>query len=282
VPGVCFAADAKSALDLNLSPEVGAAAASILDYALAFSVVKVDGAAMIRIARHSANGSVYEVDWAAFLNQFGMSLAATSTNAYALAYADALAASTDGQIKSQSYKGGIARATSLAVAGAGAFSAGMLDATASSSGGAGSLAFAGNLAYTKGANITESRHLLGFYGENFSFAKSQSEVGVSLEETAGVLTTAYSAACTGFLGLSCDTGLDVNSEEFQAASNAAAEAMAKAMSRTRVLAVLAGTYKAQKAKASVYDIVAVDGKAAINVQCGADVDLTVEATAVSQ
>lgn len=55
IPAVCFAADAKSNLAADLSPEAGAAAASILDAALAFAVVDFDAVGVLASERHGSS-----------------------------------------------------------------------------------------------------------------------------------------------------------------------------------------------------------------------------------
>jgi hypothetical protein len=292
IPAVCFAADIKSELDATLSPTVGAVAGSILDAALAFAVADFNAVGILASERHGSSqgqGSTTKLVFGSALSSASMSIAATTTNAGALAYAAALAQAksessssidTDfsvtvrilGVNRTFTFDGPTVTANALsgAFAGAGAF--GAAGASASSLAAAGTLAVGSNLSYAEGANLSKGLFGVGFASKGFTLGASQSEASASTGALAGVLT--YAATQAGY-----DLGGGYDADVSAAAAKAAAEAFAKAITKTEVKAGLGGIFERIPGKP---DLFVAGGAATLNVSCGTNVNLEVEAEVSAQ
>jgi hypothetical protein len=271
LPAVCFskAIANEIATDGSLPPATGAAALSLLDAALSFAVVDFGALGELQIVRHGNNGAVFHLDWGALLGSASLAFTATNTDALALAYANATAGSSSSKITYQ-YSLPKFGGSATADAKSGAFGGALASASAIS--GSGNLTGQVSLASVDAANILESWNGVGFVSKSFSFAKSESQSTAELDALAGVLTTA--ASFNNFV-----PGGDIDADGSSASAKVAAKAVASAMAKTSVAAMLAGHYKAMKGKASVTDILEAGGNATITTQCDSGIELTVNATA---
>jgi hypothetical protein len=291
IPAVCFAADVKSQLDGTLSPTVGAAAASILDAALAFAVADFDAYGILASERHGSSqgqGSTTKLVFGSALSSASLSIAATTTNAGALAYADALAQAQSTSSSSvtglyiklaDSTLGRIFAIQAPPIpANAGAFSSavagalGGAGASASSLAAAGTLSVGANLSLAEGANLTRGVFGVGFASKAFTLGVSTAEASAEIDALANVLTVAGTQAGFNF-------GAATSSDTAKAAADAAAKAFAKAMTKTEVKAAMGGIFERIPGKPDVFG---AGGVAKLNVSCGAGVELEVEATASAQ
>jgi hypothetical protein len=126
-----------------------------------------------------------------------------------------------------------------------------------------------NLSYAEGANLSKGMFGVGFASKGFTFSASESEAGASLGALADVLTLAGTQA-----GL--DFGGDLDADAADAAAEAAAEALAMAMTQTEVKAALGGIFVRIPGKEDVFE---AGGVATLTLDCGAGVELEVEASA---